>query len=307
MREPAASGPEDGDRRIVRGDEWRPAGTRGGPGGPGGVLYAYIAIAAFMLSIDTVDILTILHDAARSGLRIRAWEPTIWEYTSGAASIAFAGLAWLALRLAPPERGRWLRFAGVHALAASAYSVLHIAGMVGARTAIYAILGLPYHWALGDFTYEYRKDLPGYVLMASIFWVAGRLTQRPTPAASTGSAITAFDVATFDIVDGARTWRTPVGEIVAVQSAGNYVEFRLADGAVRMMRATLAEVEQGLGAHGFVRVHRSWVVNAHRLRLLEPSGSGDYRLVLDGGVEAPVSRRYPAALARLKGTAPADG
>ncbi len=302
MREPAASGPEDGDRRIVRGDEWRPAGTSGGPGGTGGVLYAYLAIAGFMLSIDTVDILTVLHDAARSGIKIAAWQPTVWEYTSGAASIAVAGLARPALRLAPPERRRWLRFASVHALAASAYSVLHIAGMVGARMAIYAVLGLHYRWALSDFAYEYRKDLPSYVLIASIFWVAGRLTQRPAPAASARSA-----VATFDIVDGARTWRTPVGEIVAVQSAGNYVEFRLADGAVRMMRATLAEVERGLAAHGFVRVHRSWIVNAHRLRLLEPSGSGDYRLVLDGGVEAPVSRRYPAALARLKGSVPAEG
>jgi len=294
---PVPSGPVPRGRRMA---PWSRAPAGGLAGGPRGILYAYITIAGFMLSVDTVDILTILHDAARNGVKIAAWEPTVWEYTSGAASIAVAGLARLALRLAPPEGGRWLRFIGVHALAASAYSVLHIAGMVGARMAIYALLGLHYRWALGDFAYEYRKDLPGYLLMASIFWVAGRLTQRPALAPA-GPA-----VATFDIIDGARTWRTPVGEIVAVQSAGNYVEFRLADGAVRMMRATLAEVERGLAEHGFVRVHRSWIVNAHRLRLLEPSGSGDYRLVLDGGVEAPVSRRYPAALARLKGTAPME-
>ncbi len=295
MSEPAL--PVAGDRRGTRLSP-SAAPARGGPARS--VLYAYLAIAGFMLTIDSINVLSVLHDTARRGARLAAWEPAVWEYTSGAASIAVAILALLAVRAAPPQGGRWLRFAGVHAAAATAYSVLHIAGMVAARMAIYAVLGLRYRWALTDFPYEFRKDLPAYLLAASIFWVADRLTRAPPPAAAVP-----FAEATFDIVDGARTWRTPVAEIVAVRSAGNYVEFRLADGAARLMRSTLAELEQSLAAHGFVRVHRSWVVNARRLRLLEPSGSGDYRLVLDGGVEAPVSRRYPEALAKLKGTAAA--
>jgi DNA-binding LytR/AlgR family response regulator len=294
MIEPALNRPAAVDRLIGRwsGESWAKPSPYGRS-----VLYAYLAVVGAVLSIDTVNVLTILHDAARRGLRIAAWEPIVWEYTSGGASIVLALLALRAVRTAPPEGGRWMRFAAVHLLAATAFSVLHIALMVGARATIYAVLGLHYRWAIGDLSYEYRKDVPAYVLLASIFWVAGRLSHGPPAPAADGLR------ATFDIRNGARTRRTPVGEIIAVQSAGNYVEFRLTDGSSPLMRATLAEVERGLGAYGFLRVHRSWIVNAHRLRLLEPSGSGDYRLVLDGGVEAPVSRRYPAALARLKGTA----
>jgi DNA-binding LytR/AlgR family response regulator len=295
MTEPAPNGPGADGRPIGR---WNGGPSTGKSTDGRSILYAYIAITAFVLSIDSIDVLTILHDAAGRGVRIAAWTPIVAEYSSGGASIALAFMAMLAVRAAPPERGRWLRFAAVQLLAATTFSVLHIAGMVGARAAIYTVLGLRYHWALSDTAYEYRKDLPAYALMASIFWVAGRLSLRPAPPPAESPHFT------FDIIDGARTRRTPVGEILAVQSAGNYVKFRLADGSTPLMRATLADVERGLGAHGFVRVHRSWIVNAHRLRLLEPSGSGDYWLVLDGGVEAPVSRRYPAALARLKATAP---
>ena len=38
------------------------------------------------------------------------------------------------------------------------------------------------------------------------------------------------------------------------------------------------------------------------MRALAPAGSGDHGLELDGGLHAPLSRRYPAALERLKGS-----
>ena len=103
----------------------------------------------------------------------------------------------------------------------------------------------------------------------------------------------------FDIRDGARVIRTPVDQILAVTSAGNYVEFLLADGRRPLMRASLARMEAELAPHGLVRTHRSWLVNAARVTELRPETSGDYLVVL-GGVEAPVSRRFPQALARLK-------
>jgi DNA-binding LytR/AlgR family response regulator len=80
-----------------------------------------------------------------------------------------------------------------------------------------------------------------------------------------------------------------------------YVEFLLRDERRPLMRASLSEIETALGPSGFLRTHRSWVVNPAQVRLLKPSGSGDYRLALEGGAEAPVSRRFPKALAKLKG------
>ena len=69
------------------------------------------------------------------------------------------------------------------------------------------------------------------------------------------------------------------------------------------MRRPLSAVESELGARGFVRTHRSWLVNETAVTGLHPEGSGDYDVRL-GELNVPLSRRFPEALARLRaGTA----
>lgn len=167
--------------------------------------------------------------------------------------------------------------------------------MVALRTLIYGLVGKHYVFTAGDILYEYRKDALSYVGFASIFWLAPRLTRRA------GQTPPTTQVEVFEIVEGARLLRVPVAEIIAVRAAGNYVEFLLSDGRRPLMRAPLMEVEGALAPRGFLRTHRSWVVNPARVRALEPAGSGDYQLSLDGGETAPVSRRFPQALERLRG------
>ena len=106
--------------------------------------------------------------------------------------------------------------------------------------------------------------------------------------------------ATFDIAEGAQPLRVPVDAILAARSAGNYVEFLLDDGRRPLMRTTLRELTHQLTPHGFQRTHRSWLVNASRVRSLERTGSGDYTAALDGDVQAPVSRRFATALEHLQ-------
>lgn len=105
--------------------------------------------------------------------------------------------------------------------------------------------------------------------------------------------------ASLDIRDGARLVRALVAEILAVRSAGNYAEFLLADGRRPLMRTSLAEPEARLAPLGFVRTHRSWLVNAASVTGVKPEGSGDYAVEL-GEVEAPLSRRFREALAILR-------
>jgi DNA-binding LytR/AlgR family response regulator len=103
----------------------------------------------------------------------------------------------------------------------------------------------------------------------------------------------------FDIRDGARLTRVAVSEILAIASAGNYVEFVLRDGRRLLMRSPLGAIENELAPHGFLRVHRSWLVNALQMTALEPEGSGDYTVKL-GALSVPLSRRFPEALAKLR-------
>ena len=67
------------------------------------------------------------------------------------------------------------------------------------------------------------------------------------------------------------------------------------------MRSALRSVEDELTPRGFVRTHRSWLVNGKKVTMLKPEGSGDY--VVEVGRQAvPLSRRFPDALAKLRGT-----
>jgi DNA-binding LytR/AlgR family response regulator len=65
------------------------------------------------------------------------------------------------------------------------------------------------------------------------------------------------------------------------------------------MRSPLSAIEHELSSHDFLRTHRSWLVNARKVTALRPEGSGDYNVEL-GTQCAPLSRRFPDALAKLK-------
>ena len=87
-------------------------------------------------------------------------------------------------------------------------------------------------------------------------------------------------------------------DIVALSGADDYVEVILADGRRFLHDTRLAELEHRLPA-GFLRVHRSHIVNAahvHGIRTL----LGRRRLLeLAGGAEIPVSRSHAAAVSCL--------
>ncbi|CAN5477450.1 LytTR family DNA-binding domain-containing protein [soil metagenome] len=260
-----------------------------------GLWRAWLLGVSLISCICVVNVLTIRHDAPRLG----TLGPAIWEISSVLVTFAiFAIPAMVALwtnRTSP----RWWRAAPVHLVAVLIYSVLHVSGFVALRKLAYVILmHEPYRFGplSSEFPYEFRKDLMAYGLASIIFYLSLRRSAREG-VVSTPSAPA---VASFDIRDGARLVRVPVIEIIAVRSAGNYAEFLLADGRRPLMRSSLGALEEALSAHGFLRSHRSWLVNPARVTGLRPEGSGDYTVEL-GEVEAPLSRRFPQALTALRG------
>jgi len=267
----------------------------------------YLGLGLFFLAVDTVNVFSSLHDVRGD---VQVWEPVVWEYSSGALSLLLMPLVAQVLRIAPPSRRRWGRFALVHALGTVVYSLIHVAGFVLLRRIAYAALGQVYAFGpFSNFIYEYRKDVLGYVVSLTVFaFAAQRQPANPSvasaataaPVAAATAAPVAAEPPVFDIREGARLIRVRTGDIIAATAAGNYVEFRLQDGRRPLMRTTLGQVQATLSAHGFVRTHRSWLVNAARLRSVVPEGSGDFLLELEDGVQAPLSRRFPEALARLR-------
>jgi hypothetical protein len=249
-----------------------------------------LVIAGFVTLVTTINIFTAVHDAAGHGQTLAMWEPATWEYTSAVATLLCCGVVLWAVRFAPPGRTPWLKFAAVHVVASVVFSSVHILIMNAMRVAIYAIIGLHYVFGEQGFWYEYRKDLIAYVIWGAVFWY---FTRELAPvAASNGRRL-------IDIRDGKRLLRVPVDEIVAIRAAGNYVEFVLVDDRRPLARQSLSVAQQTLG-HEFVRTHRSWAINAAHVRALRAVGAGDYEVELASGLKAPLSRRFPQALERLR-------
>jgi hypothetical protein len=261
------------------------------------LLLGWAVVMPVALIVIAVNALSMIADVQM----IPAWQPWVWEATSGVMIALLLWLPWAAIVIAPPVEswtGRWRtrgRFVLVHAGALLLFTGLHVAGFVLLRQAIYALVGVErYDFGVvgSRFVYELRKDLLSYLTFVAVF---STLAWARRPQAMAQAAIPA----SFDIRDGSRVIRVPVADILAVGSAGNYVNFHLADGGDRLMRATLAAIEANLSPHGFVRTHRSWLVNAARMTALQPDGSGDWTVEL-GDLSAPLSRRYPNALDRLR-------
>jgi len=87
-------------------------------------------------------------------------------------------------------------------------------------------------------------------------------------------------------------------DIVALSGADDYVEVILADGRRFLHDTSLGDLERRLPA-GFVRVHRSHIVNAAHVRSIRTLPGRRRVLGLTGGAEIPVSRSHAAAVSAL--------
>jgi two-component system LytT family response regulator len=82
-----------------------------------------------------------------------------------------------------------------------------------------------------------------------------------------------------------------LAEIVAVQAEGNYVWLRHQPNPY-LLRESLSSMAEKLKPYGFIRIHRSVVVNISAVEEIQPLPTGEYRLRLKGGKEYLVTRTY---------------
>lgn len=292
-RAPPQKGRGDHPRRL--GDVWRWLGLSGEALGTNGaarraLLYGYAIAVVAGGGSDAINVITTQHEKPQYGLAA----PIIWETSSWFSTLLFLWIVWIAYRIAPPcVRPRWKLL--VHGPAALLYSLAHVESFVGLRSLAYWLAGAQYEFGafLPHFGYEFAKDVFTYALIAASFALIETLLRRQALIETPGQTLT------FDIRDGAKLTRVRLSQVLAIGSAGNYVEFILIDRHRLLMRSSLSALENELGGRGFLRTHRSWLVNARQMTGLKPEGSGDYTVEL-GSVTVPLSRRFPQALAKLR-------
>lgn len=87
-------------------------------------------------------------------------------------------------------------------------------------------------------------------------------------------------------------------EIDWIEADGKHVHLH-AGRETHVVRHTLTGLEQRLASHGFVRVHRSAIVNVDRIKELEPWFHGEFVVILKDGTKLTSSAAHSQALHRI--------
>jgi two-component system LytT family response regulator len=87
-------------------------------------------------------------------------------------------------------------------------------------------------------------------------------------------------------------------DVIAVEAKGKHV-LLLHTSSSHMLRESISTMEEKLNLHGFVRIHRSALVNAAMVEEIHPWSTGEYVLRLRGGREFTVTRTYKRNLQLL--------
>lgn len=100
------------------------------------------------------------------------------------------------------------------------------------------------------------------------------------------------------IKDKGRIVFVDVAEVVSVEAHGNYVLLQQKAGTY-LLRETLARIAEKLRPHGFIRIHRSVLVNTAFVDTIQPESDGDYVLRTKTGKQYHVTRTYRDGLKGL--------
>jgi two-component system, LytTR family, response regulator len=87
-------------------------------------------------------------------------------------------------------------------------------------------------------------------------------------------------------------------DVIAVQAEGNYVLLQRLVGSY-LLRESISVMEEKLKPYGFIRIHRSVLVNAALVEEIQPWATGEYALRVKGGKEYTVTRTYKKNLANI--------
>ncbi|SEF24531.1 LytTR family DNA-binding domain-containing protein [Variovorax sp. NFACC27] len=263
------------------------------------------------------------------------WEVATWEGSSHLVLLLLVPvLAAVERRLSPLARTHLPRFLGLHLVASVVFSVAHVVGMFGLRALVYAMAGERYDfwgWA-GQWSYEYLKDVRGYVSIVFGIWAyrlfllrlqgearvldapeEGVAMPPPAPAPALAEPV-GFEPPVpetpqpppsppppparperFLVRKLRREFLIAATDIDWLQAEGNYVGLHV-NGHDYLLRSTLTDFLTQLDPALFARVHRSHAVNLGRIKEIEPLDGGDARLHMHDGTTVPCSRRYRDAL-----------
>ena len=267
-------------------------------------------LAAYLFIPNTINALSVWTEQNRQGAAdIALWEPFCWEYTSELAVLILAPAMVNWFGYIPPRFTHIPRQLVFHFAASLVFSLLHVLLMVWFREFIYWVNSGHYQFGhfWSEFTYEYRKDLWGYINFYVLFQIyqfvysrlkgeANLISSEPQPdnTKQPGLPAQAMLAAVPEhllVKKLDKEFLVKVSEIEWMESAGNYVNLH-SKGRIYPLRGTLTNTVDKLQSAGFSRIHRSYAVKHEAIDNISYGHSGDGEIILTNGHKLTLSRRY---------------
>jgi len=239
-------------------------------------------------------------EVQRLQLDVALWEPMLWEGSSNLVQFLLIPMILAWDRRFPLERGRIRASLLAHALFTVPFSLAHVGLMVALRKAAYAAQGLHYEFGLNrlptELFYEYLKDFRSYAGLVAMIYLYRFILRRLRGEAEFLSEEREQEAPQpvtdrFLVRKLGREFLVKVEDIDWVEASGNYVNL-VVGSRVYPLRETMAGIEEKIAPAGFLRVHRSAIINLDRVAEIVPFDTGDGEARLISGVRVPVSRRY---------------
>ena len=225
------------------------------------------------------------------------WRLLVDEMTSVLVVFLLTPFVWILTVRMRPSRIGWGAALVAHAAGFLFFTINHVAAMNMLRLMAYPLFGGRYvgesDWLTGVLVFEGRKDALTYaalVLLARIgLEVFGHARPGPAPA-QVAAASSAQSLRIPHRSGAVLTW-IRADDILWVEAAGNYVEIVLTSRRL-LQRQSLSVMEKTLAGAGFLRIHRSRLVNPGHVRAVASRGNGDFTLTMANGAAISGSRRW---------------
>jgi hypothetical protein len=275
------------------------------------VVAPVVVIAALWSLLTGVKALLLVHQAHQAGLGMGAFQAWPAETASLLGLLLAMPIAVAAQRkcrsvtpAAPPLLLLLLGWA--------LFSIVHLLVTLGGRS---ATVGLDESYSFSsarDWVLQLGESTFAFLIALAVLALFRRLPspeengperqESAAPARSSGSPTAGV----VRLSDGGRELEVSVRELLAVSGGGNYIELIFRGGSRKLLRTTLNAAQLALEPFGFRRTHKSWLVRLDAVSGAVRTSSGDFRLELGEGLNAPLSRRNRSLLEQTPRTAPAD-
>lgn len=137
-----------------------------------------------------------------------------------------------------------------------------------------------------------------FALGALIALFQARPWRRAAPASTVLPAAPASTLEHIDIKQRGQRIALPLSEVDWIEAQGNYVALHTGE-EQHLVRDTMSRFAERLDSLQFVRIHRSMIVAADRVCMVEAIPNGDALLHLTRGEPLRASRSYSAAVKEI--------